>query len=358
MKRKQVFAMALAVAMSISMLAGCSSKPAETTAPNAPATSTPADNTPAAPEFIFKLSNDSPAKGPQADGYEYMASRLEELSNGRIQVDCYPAATLADKAANLEGLQLGTIELTGLSASDMVAYDPIWDVFGLPYLFESGDQAWQTCSEPEIREVFAKSAEENGFIFLGWLNVGARDMFTNKHPINSVEDMKGLRVRVMSSPGLIACMEAFGANPLSIPFSECYSAMQQGTIDSVENATAVIVSNGIPELGGCYAQTHHFVIPDVLLCSKAAFDALPADLQEAVLQAGRETSEYWFKTLWPAATEESMEQLKTYKDVVITEPDLAGFAKAAESATAELVAKFTPDQKAIYDAINEVKVNF
>lgn len=350
MKRNRVLALALAFATTVSLLASCSS--------SKPATSTPTTSTPAAPEFVFKLSNDSPAIGPQADGYEYLASRIEELSNGRIQVDCYPAATLANKAANLEGLQLGTIELTGLSSSDMVAYDPLWDVFGLPFLFEDSVQGIKVCSEPEIRDVFAKSAEENGFIFLGWLDVGARDMFVHNRTINTVEDMKGVRVRVMGSPGLIACMQEFGADPLSMPWTDCYSAIQQGTIDAAENSTPVVVSAGLPELGGCYAFTQHFVIPDILLLSKAVYDALPADLQEVVLQAGRETSEWWLNTMWPAATEEYMEQLTAYEGVEVTHPDLTGFTKAAEGVTADLVSKFTPEQKAMYDTIMTVKEKF
>lgn len=308
------------------------------------------------PEYVIKFSHNGPAKGAQYDGQVFFKERLEELSNGRIRVDLYPGASLAEKAPSMEGLQLGTIEATEVSLIDMSSYNDKWEVFALPYFFDTADQACQLCRDPAVYEILEQNAEDNGFIVLSFVSVGSRDIYSKK-PIHTVDDMKGLKIRVMASNGLVTAMKDMGASPLSLSWSDCYSALQQGTIDAVENATEIIYSNGFTELPGAYSFTSHFTIPDLFLFSKAVYDSMPSDLQEAVIQAGIDAEKQWNEVIFKNANDEA---LKTMQDngVEIIYPDLTGFQESAAKTRDNISSSFNKEQVELYDVINSVKANY
>ncbi len=309
------------------------------------------------PEYIFKFANTAPAQGVQADGFNKFKELVEEYSDGRIRVDVYFAGSLAEKVGSLEGLQLGTIEVTELAATDLSAYNPIWDVFGLPYFFEYPLQAIKIACDPEIDAILEADAEENGFKILGWITYGARNVFNTKHEINTIDDMKGLKIRVMASKTLLSCMEALGASPISLAWTECYAGLEQGTIDAVENGTPLIISNGFTELGGYYSYTEHFVVPDPILISKTVFDALPEDLQDAVVRAGKDTQDFWNNTLWPECEAQGVKEM-TEIGVVVTEPDLTAFREAAAASIESAVSGWNADQTALYNKFMELKAQY
>lgn len=359
MNVKKFLALLLVLAMFASLMSGCGKAnepvPSEkaTTAEN----SASADKTNAEPEFIVKFSHNGPGKGAQFDGQTFFKERLEELSNGRIRVDLYPGASLAEKAGSMEGLQLGTIEATEVSLIDMSSYNSKWEVFAMPYFFDSDDQACKLCRDPKVYDILESNAEDNGFIVLSFVTVGSRDIFSKK-PINSVADMKGLKIRVMNSNGLVTAMNDMGASPMpSLAWSDCYSGMQQGVIDAVENSTEVVFSNGFTELPGAYSFTHHFTIPDLLLFSKAVYDSMPVELQEAVIQAGIDTQNQWNDVIYKNATETALKTMEE-SGVEMIHPDLTGFQEAAAKTRDTLSASFSNDQMELYNAICEVKDNY
>lgn len=360
---KRTLALLLCMVMLVGLLAGCgSSNNTASTAPTAdaaPAADSAAqtDSTAAAPEYVFKFAATFPAQGVQADGYNYLKERLEEYSNGRIQLDIYFAGSLAEKTGSLEGLQLGTIEMTELAATDLSAYNPIWDIYGLPYFFDYPMQAVEISNDPEVAAILNADAEENGFMILGWTSIGSRNVFNTKHAINTIDDMKNLKIRVMASQTLINCMKDLGASPISLAWTECYAGMEQGTIDAIENATPVVVANGFQELGGYYALTQHFIVPDPILMSKAVYDALPADLQEAVVKAGKDTEEYWNTTLWAEYEASSLDVIKA-AGVEVTEPDLTDFFAAGEKSIESAVSTWNDEQIALYDQFIAAKAKY
>jgi len=306
------------------------------------------------PEYVFKYAHTGPATGVQQDGALALGEYLEEYSNGRIVQETYPAGQLAEKQASLEGLKLGTIELCELAATDFAQFDDIWDVFALPYLFDSGLQAVQVMQDPDVRAITDQSAADMGYVILSWWNFGERNVINTKHAINTPDDLKGIKIRVMQSASLVKAMEALGASPVSMAWTECYTAMQQGTIDAVENSTPIITSNGFNELAKYYAFTKHFIVSDPVFMSKVVYDALPADLQEAVIQAGKAAEANWNDTLWPAAEEKELNTMKE-SGVEITYPVISLFQEKAAVATEEAVAEFNARQLELYNTILSVK---
>ena len=166
MKAKRLIAMILTAAMGVCLLSGCGSKAPEISSMDPAEEGTPAEErngeTAVEPEYIVKFSHDGSAQGAQYDGQTYFKERLEELSNGRIRVELYPGASLADKDKTMEGMQLGTIEAAEVSIINMSPYNDKWDVFALPYYFDNDIQACNLCRDSQVYDILEGNAEDIG----------------------------------------------------------------------------------------------------------------------------------------------------------------------------------------------------
>lgn len=357
---KKILSVILCVTMVSTLLVACGYDSNSSSVTNAaPAveeekTEGEVENTSVNAEYIFKFSHQAPAVGVQNTGCQYFCDLVEEYSGGRIKMENYPAAQLAEKTATLEGLQMGTIEVTEVAATDLTVYDDLWDVWALPYLFKNGTQSVCVQQDETVRAITDQSAEDMGFIILSWLNYSERNIANTKKPIEMPSDLKGLKIRVMQSAALVNAMTALGAATITLPWTECYSAVQQGTLDAVENSTPLITSNGFNEICPYYSLTKHFIVADPVMISKKVYESLPKELQEVIIKAGKEYEEYWNSTLWPAAEEEEMQKLLE-SGVEINEPDLTPFMDIADRSNETTIANFNDHQKELYDTIISVK---
>lgn len=297
------------------------------------------------------------ATGAQADGAERLKEILEETSEGRMTLELHAAGTLGDKLATMEGLQMGTIEMTECAATDLSAYSSIWSVFSLPYLWESGSQAVNTLMDERVQETLNADAENNGFVIIAWTDMGARSILNKQHAVNTPEDLNGLKVRCMEDPVLAGAINAMGASATPLAWSDCYTALQQGTIDGVENSPAVILSSGMTEVAKYYSLTEQFIIPDPVFVSKVWFDGLAEEDQTALLEAGKQFTEAWNNEMWPAATETAIGELKD-SGVEVNEVEKDAFVEAVQPVIDEFLSGADADQKALYDLLLEVRKDY
>ena len=177
-----------------------------------------ADNAP----IKVKYSVTYGATGVQADGAHAFAEIIKECSQGRLEMEFYPSSQLGDKASTFEGLMAGTIEMTECAASDLSVFNDIWSVFSLPYLWDSDMQAVNTVNDEAVRKVLETDAENNGFKIIAWTAIGSRSVVNSKHPIKTIDDMKGLKLRCMEDPILAEAINAMGAIGTPMPASEVY----------------------------------------------------------------------------------------------------------------------------------------
>ena len=164
MKKKFTLALACVLAMT-TMLTACSGSG-----------QTPASDG-SSSAITVKYSVTFPATGTQADGANVLAELIEECSEGRLKMEFYPSSQLGDKAATFEGLKAGTIEMTECAATDLSAFNDMWSVFSLPYLWEDGSQAVNTVMDDEVKAVLEANAEENGFKIIAWTDIGSRPLY-------------------------------------------------------------------------------------------------------------------------------------------------------------------------------------
>ncbi len=307
--------------------------------------------------IVVKYSVTYPATGTQADGALALGELIEECSEGRMKMEFYPSSQLGDKAATFEGLAMGTVEMTECAATDLSAFNDMWSVFSLPYLWENGSQAINTVMDDTVKEVLAADAEANGFVIIAWTDIGSRSVLNSKKTVNTPEDLDGMKLRCMEDVILAGAVNAMGAIGTPMASSEIYTALQQGTIDGLDHTPSVIAANGWQELCKYFTLTEHFTIPDPVFVSKVWFDGLSEENQAALLEAGEKFSDKWNNEIWPEATEEGLKVMKE-GGVEIVEVDKELFKEKTDTVVEDFLNNASDGQKELYDLLISVRENY
>ena len=290
---KRIITLSLALALCLSLLSGCGSKPQETPsgADDTPKTDAAQPDNSAAPsgeaEFTWVASCANTEDHPAVQGVFKFAELLEEKSGGRLHMDVFHSAQLASDRDCIEGMQMNTIQSGIMVGSALAGFTDELLVFDLPFLFESSEQGQLLC-DSEVGKEMLSSLDNIGIKGLGFMEYGMRNITNSKRPINVPDDLKGIKIRTMENQIHMGAFSAMGADPTPMAFGELFTALQQGTIDAQENPLSVITSSKFNEVQAYLSVTEHVYSAAPLMVSKAAYDALPADLQAIVDEAGLE----------------------------------------------------------------------
>lgn len=275
---------------------------------------------------------------------------IEESSDGRIKVEVYPNSEFGGEREILEGLQLGTVQMGFSTSGVMSGFVPDWAIYDLAYFFESGQEALEVQLGPFGQKIDEKMLDV-GFRNLAPLNLGFRNVYAHK-PINSLDDMKGLKIRVIESPSYISGMKALGASPVPISWPELYSSLQQKVVDAAENSVDLYYITKHYEVAKHYSLTKHFFVPVVMVISEKYYQSLPEDLQKLVLEASRQAGE-WENELIKKQGEEAYANLAK-EGVTVTEiNDLKPFQDAAKKSWSE-VAEDIPNGEQLLEELLKV----
>jgi len=256
-----------------------------------------------------------------------MGEKLNEKSGGRITFDVYPSSQLGEEKDLIEQLQMGTLTLTKVSSSALEQFIPEMKIFGLPYLFRDYEHRWKVLNG-EIGRAVLSAGAKRGLIGLGYYEAGSRSFYTKDKPINTPEDLKGMKIRVQRSPVAIDLLKALGASPTPIAWGELYTALQQGTVDGAENNPPSIISAHHYEVCKYYSLDEHASPMDVILASKKKWDTFSEENKKIIQEALDESIEYQ-KKLWEEKVEADM---KTLQDagVKVNKPDKGTFIKKVQ----------------------------
>ena len=240
-------------------------------------------------QTVLKIATGVVGDNPRNQASEEFGRVATEASKGKLKAEMFFNNQLArGEAAHLEGVQLGTIDVTPIGSAPLGGiFEPKFLPLDLPFLFSSQEHAWRVVDGPLGQELM-KLMEAKGvksFCFGGgW---GFRNMLSNKRPIVHPDDMKGQTIRVQESPTYVAMMKALGANPVPMPWGEVYLAMKQGTVDGMELPVFVVVSDKFYEVTKYYSLTKHTYPPVLWFANLKKYNAMPADLKEAMDKAGK-----------------------------------------------------------------------
>ena len=260
-----------------------------------------------------------------AEGYpttlaDYEFARLvEEATDGRIKIEVFSGGTLyGEETGAIEALQIGDIAFARVSASPVASYVPALNIIQLPYLYRDGEHMWQVLNGPIGQDMLAQIQESgSGLVGLAYYDAGSRNFYTTK-PVNSVADMKGLKIRLQNNAMMVEMVQLLGGNGVTgIGPNDVYSAIQQGVIDGAENNWPTYESMGDYQVAPYFVLDGHTRVPEVLLASETVLDTLdPADV-EIIKECAKQTQEYEIEQ-W-ALREQSSEEKVVSEGVIVAE---------------------------------------
>ena len=240
-------------------------------------------------QYVLKFSHVVSPNTPKGKAADFFAKRLEELSGGKIDVQVYPNSQLYKDKAVLKALKLNSVQMACPSFSKFGRFVPQLALFDLPFLFKDMDHVHKV-QDSEVGAKLKNMVTKKGYVALDFWDNGFKELTSSKKPILWPKDAAGQKFRIMSSKVLEAQFKAVGANPQMMPFSEVYSALQQGVIDGQENTISNIYTKKFYEVQKYMTMSNHGYLGYLVVMSKKFWNSLPADLKKDVKQAMKEAT--------------------------------------------------------------------
>ncbi len=226
---------------------------------------------------------------PQVVGVEKFAELVAAKSGGKFTVRPFPGGTLGPDLQTVSAMQGGTMEMTVMNASLLAGNVKEMAVFDFPFLFNNTREADAVADGPVGRKLLDK-LQERGLVGLAYWDLGFRQIHTAKKPIAKADDFKGLKMRVIPTPLYVDFMSAMGASPVPMPFTETYTALEQGAIDGMTNPLLNILDGKYNEVSKHLTITNHMYTPQAVIVSKKFWDKLSATEQQILRDAAQETA--------------------------------------------------------------------
>lgn len=274
----------------------------------------------------IKSSDVHPMGYPTTDAIAYMGGLLETWTNGRIKIKIFHSMQLGGEKEALEQVQLGALEMTRVSVGPVGPIVDELNAFNLPYFFRSIDHMHNVVDGEVGTELLAK-LDKGGLIGLGYMDAGARSFYNKVRPIRNIDDLKGLKIRVMQNPLYVDMVNAMGGNGLSVAFNELYTAIQTGVVDGAENNPPTYATHKHFEIAGYYTLTEHLIVPEIFVFSKKVWDTLP-EMDQALIRKAAALAVVKERELWAAREQQALDELKKLGINVITDIDKGPFIKA------------------------------
>ncbi|MCW5663297.1 MAG: TRAP transporter substrate-binding protein [Piscinibacter sp.] len=242
----------------------------------------------AAQERTIKFATQNPKGHPIVIGMEKFAELVAAKSGGKIKVQMFPGGVLGGDQQNVSALQGGTLDMVSLNAGILASQVKDFEVFDFPFMFANEKEADAVVDGPFGRGLLDK-LEPKGIKGLAYWELGFRNITNSKRPILKVEDIAGLKLRVIPNAINVDWVKALDANPTPMAFPEVYAGLEQKAIDGQENPVTVISANKLYEVQKHLALTNHQYNPQAVIVSKKLWDALSEGerkiLQDAALEA-------------------------------------------------------------------------
>lgn len=287
--------------------------------------------------LTIKFAHAGSSTHPYSVGINLLTPILEKNSGGAVKLQVFCCAQLGSERELAEGVRLGTINMTSVAAEGALpAWVPELQAFGLPFIIRDRDHIYKVLDGPVGKELESK-LNAQGFVVLGWWELGFRNMTSKDKPIRTPDDLKGLKMRVQEAKVWLGLMRALGAIPTPIPFGELYSALQQGVVDGQENPIVTITSMRFYEVQKQVGLTEHTYTALPVLASKKWWDTLKPAQRDVIAASVKESVPLQRKAVG-GQVDEGIAFLKT-QGVTINTVDKAKFMEATKD-----VPKLTADQ--------------
>jgi TRAP-type transport system periplasmic protein len=270
-------------------------------------------------EPTFRISIAGAAGHPSVMGAEKWAELVKQKSGGKMQVKVFPNGVLGGDVQALSAVQGGTIDFTAMNSGILQTQVKEFAIFDFPFMFESGKEA-DVILDGAFGKKLADLLPAKNLINLAYWELGFRELTNSKRSLVKMEDIAGLKIRVIQSPIYIETFNALGANSVPMPFTEVYTALEQKIIDGQENPFSVIETSKLNEVQKYLTVTNHIYNPQSVLASKKKWDALTKDEKDILTSTMAEATK-WQRENSRKLADESLTNLKKTMTANVLSPE-------------------------------------
>jgi len=282
-------------------------------------------------KLVLKSSDVHPLGYPTVEAVVRMGKKLEAATNGRISIQMFPSMQLGGEKEMIEQAQVGALAMARISVGPMGPLVPELNVFNLPFMFRDDAHMEKVIDGPIGDELLKKLSDHPtaNLIGLAWMNAGTRNVYNSKRPVRTIDDLKGLKIRMMGNPLFIDTMNALGGNGIGMGFDQLINALQTGVVDGAENNYPSYASGQHFRYAKYYSLTGHLMIPEILVFSKKVWNTLSKEDQDLIMKFAKEAQQEQ-RTLWYAREAESIKQVREAGAEIIEIKDKKPFQEAVK----------------------------
>ena len=305
---------------------------------------------------IIRIGHNQSTTHPTHIGLTAFADYINAQLGDKYKVEVYPSELLGSQTEMVQLTQTGAIDIVIASNSIMETFSSNYSIFNLPFLFSSAEAYHACMDDPAVTDPIFLATEDAGFICVTWLDAGTRNFYTLNTPINTPEDLKGLKIRVQQSPTNVKMMELLGGTATPMGFGDVYTALQSAIIDGAENNELALTNNGHGDVCKYYSYDMHQMVPDLVLCNYAFLEGLSAE-ERAIFDEGFKIINTVQRGAWEGAVEEAKNKALNEQGVEFIYPDTAPFQQAVMPLHQEVLAA-SPALQPIYDMIQAYNAQY
>ena len=306
-----------------------------------------------AEHMYLRLGHNLQVTHPGHKSLVEFARLVNEKTNGRIEIDIFPGALLGGQKDMLELTQTGAIDMIIANPSTLEMFEPTYQLLNLPYMFESEEHFYNVMDDRELMEKLYTATTASGLRGLTYYGSGARSFYTVDKPITCIEDMKGLKIRVQTSPTQVEMVRLMGAAPTPMNFGDSYTALQQKVIDGAESNETVLTNSNHGEVAKYFCNNQHTMIPDILIINEKLYQNLSEEDRQIFVESAIESSAF-HKVGWDAEIENAKKVAVEDMGVTFVEiEDVQPFIDAVQPIHDEVLKD--ENLKALYEEIKSKK---
>ncbi len=337
---KSLIAVVAAIFLASALLAGCGGSKGGDTA-NAPK------------KVVLKLGTEAAASHPESKGSAKLAELVKQKSNGTLEIQVFDSAKLGSMKERTEGMRMGTVDMGTSSVGFLASYIPVLGIFDLPYLYKDKVHEFKVF-DGDIGKEIDKKMQAQGFRVVCYFDMGSRQVTNNRRPINTVDDLKGMKIRVPQTEASVEGFKALGAAPTPMAFGEVYMALQQKVVDGQENPLSIVMSNKFYEVQKYLSITNHQLFIQVLSISEKTWAKLSPEHQKILMECAKEAQAYEREI----AAKEETDLISALKDKgmeINQVTNIAPFAEAAKPLRDIYIKKVGAEAKDMFDKVDKLR---
>ncbi|QGM80031.1 TRAP transporter substrate-binding protein [Otariodibacter oris] len=239
----------------------------------------------------LRFGYEAPRSDTQHEAAKKFNELLKEKTDGEVKLTLFPDSTLGNAQTMIGAVRGGTIDLEMSGSPNFSGLVSNLNAIDIPFIFKNREHAYAVL-DGEIGQGLLKELEDQGLKGLAFWEVGFRSFTNSKHPVNTPDDIKGLKVRTNQNPMYIEAFSLLGANPVPMPLSELYTALETRAVDAQEHPIGIFWSAKLYEVQKYLSLTNHGYTPLIVVMNKAKFDGLSPEFQQAIVESAQEAGKY------------------------------------------------------------------